>query len=118
MTSPLLPMFSIASVFPLWQPTSNDAIQKMMTTEAMGKGLDVKDKSVKKGILMGFVPFLQIYEEDHKTVVCWPPKEGMIQIYYKRAAARNNAALEQKSISNEMEVTVHYAFIAGFGIRK
>ena len=58
MTSPLLPMFSVASVFPLWQPTSNDAIQKMMTTEAMGKGLDVKDKSVKKGILMGFVPFL------------------------------------------------------------
>ena len=42
----------------------------------------------------------------------------MIQIYYKRAAARNNAALEQKSISNEMEVTVHDALIAGLGIRK
>ena len=42
----------------------------------------------------------------------------MIQIYYKRAAARNNAALEQKSISNEMEVMVYDALIAGFGIRK
>jgi len=107
--SPILRAFfpmSRASAFSVWRPTSNDAIRKMMTGEATGKGLDVKGKSAKQGKLSGFIPFLQIHDEKHKKEVRWPPKDGVIRIYYKSEAARNYAALELTAISNEMETTV------------
>lgn len=36
-----------ASVFTVWRPTSRDAIRRMMSGEAVGKGLDIKGKSAK-----------------------------------------------------------------------
>jgi len=105
----ILDFFHKAAAFSVWRPTSNDAIQKMITGEGTGKGLDVKGKSAKKGILSGFIPFLQIYEEEHKSMVRWPPSDGIIRIYYKSESARNKAATELTSISNEMEATVSEA---------
>jgi len=107
--SPVLRAFSRAAAFSVWRPTSNDAIQKMMTGQATGKGLNVKGKSAKKGILSGFVPFLQIHEERHKIKVRWPPKDGLIRIYYLSEAARDRAALELASVSDEMVAIVSEA---------
>eukprot|EP00555_Chaetoceros_dichaeta_P004371 CAMPEP_0198263138 /NCGR_PEP_ID=MMETSP1447-20131203/11543_1 /TAXON_ID=420782 /ORGANISM="Chaetoceros dichaeta, Strain CCMP1751" /LENGTH=721 /DNA_ID=CAMNT_0043951627 /DNA_START=406 /DNA_END=2571 /DNA_ORIENTATION=- len=107
--NPLLRSFNRASAFSVWRPTSKDAIKKMMTGEATGKGLDVKGKSAKKGKLSGFIPFLQIHDEKHKKMVRWPPKEGSIRIYYKSEALRNQAVLKLTAISNEMETNVFEA---------
>ena len=46
----------------------------MMTKQGVGKGLDIKGKSAKKGVLSGFVPFLQIHEEKHKRKIKTLPK--------------------------------------------
>ena len=58
--SPLLKFFNRSSVFTVWRPTSMDAIRRMMVGEGVGKGLDIKGKSAKCGILSALVPFLQI----------------------------------------------------------
>eukprot|EP00588_Corethron_pennatum_P010042 CAMPEP_0194271612 /NCGR_PEP_ID=MMETSP0169-20130528/5349_1 /TAXON_ID=218684 /ORGANISM="Corethron pennatum, Strain L29A3" /LENGTH=510 /DNA_ID=CAMNT_0039014001 /DNA_START=375 /DNA_END=1904 /DNA_ORIENTATION=+ len=104
--SPLLRYFSKASAFSVWRPTSNDSIRKMIIGEGTGKGLDVKGKSARKGMLSGFIPFLQIHEESHKKELRRPPKDGMMRIFYKNEAARNIAVLEFTSKSNEMVATV------------
>jgi len=106
---PILRKFSKAAAFSVWRPTSDDAIRKMMTGEGTGKGLDIKGKSAKKGKLSGFVPFLQIHEEKHKHIVRWPPRDGSIRLYFKSEAARNRAALELTSISDQMVATVSEA---------
>lgn len=58
--SPLLRYLYKASVFTVWRPTSLDAIRRMMLGEGVGKGLDIKGKSAKRGKLSAFVPFMQI----------------------------------------------------------
>jgi len=105
----LLKYFSRSAAFSVWRPTSNDAIRKMVTGEGAGKGLDVKGKSAKEGILSGFIPFLQIHEEKHKKEVRWPPKDGSIRIYYNTEEARKTAALELNSLSKEMATDVSEA---------
>ena len=50
-TFDLMRGFMKASAFTVWRPTSREAICKMMKGEVTGKGLDVKGKSAKKGIL-------------------------------------------------------------------
>jgi len=98
--------FSRAAAFSVWRPTSNDAIRKMMRGECAGKGLDVKGKSAKTGVLSGFIPLVQIHEEKHKKDVRWPPKGGSIRIYYQSDEARNIAILELTSVSKEMATDV------------
>lgn len=95
--------------FSVWRPTSKDAIGKMMSGEGTGKGLDVKGKSAKIGKLSGFIPFLQIHEERHKSKIRTLPRDGMIRVYFKSEAVRNRAALELTSISNEMKAIVSKA---------
>jgi len=80
-----------------------------MMGECSGKGLDVKGKSAKKGILSGFIPFLQIHEEQHKSKIRRPPRDGMIRLYYKSAEARDIAVIELISVSNEMMASVSEA---------
>ena len=58
--------FRRASSFSVWRPTSRDAISLMMKGEATGKGMEVKGKSAKKGLLSGLIPLVQIHEEKHK----------------------------------------------------
>mmetsp|Transcript_30249 Transcript_30249/g.90059 ORF Transcript_30249/g.90059 Transcript_30249/m.90059 type:complete len:402 (+) Transcript_30249:1401-2606(+) len=38
----------------------------MITGRGTGKGLDIKGKSARRGVLAGFVPFVQIHHEEHK----------------------------------------------------
>ena len=99
-------MLSKASAFSGWRPTSNDAIRKMMTGEGTVKGLDIKGKSAKEGMLSGFVPFLQIHKEEHTPKIRWPPRDGFIILYFKSGAARNRATLELTSIADEMVAAV------------
>ena len=53
-----LRIFNRVGVLSVWRPTSNEAIKYMMTGEGVGKGLDIKGKSAKKGKYSGFVPFV------------------------------------------------------------
>jgi len=79
---PLLKTFNRASVFTVWRPTSMDANRKMICGEAVGKGLDIKGKSAKKGTLSGFVPFLQISENRDKSRVHNLTKDGRIRLFF------------------------------------
>jgi len=77
--------------FVVYRPTSKDAIAKMLSGAAVGKGLNVKGKSAKKGVLSGFVPFVQISENAHKSVIEDSPPDSRIVVYYKTKAAREEA---------------------------
>ncbi|CAK9088651.1 unnamed protein product [Durusdinium trenchii] len=77
--------------FVVYRPTSKDAIAKMLSGAAVGKGLNVKGKSAKKGVLSGFVPFVQISENEHKKIIEDSPPDSRIVVYYKTKAAREEA---------------------------
>ena len=68
----LTPRGKSSSFFAVWRPTSFSALSMMILGEATGKGLNIKGKSAKRGVLSGFVPFLQISEESHKSRVSRP----------------------------------------------
>ncbi|OLQ13919.1 hypothetical protein AK812_SmicGene2110 [Symbiodinium microadriaticum] len=57
-----------------------DAISKMMDGQGTGKGLNVKGKSAKTGCLSGFVPVLQISDNEHKSQVCTSPREARVRL--------------------------------------
>mmetsp|Transcript_35599 Transcript_35599/g.80414 ORF Transcript_35599/g.80414 Transcript_35599/m.80414 type:complete len:755 (-) Transcript_35599:285-2549(-) len=77
--------------FAVYRPTSRDAIYKMLSGNAVGKGLNVKGKSAKQGILSGFVPFIQISDNKHKAVIEKSPPEARLRLYFKTKAAREEA---------------------------
>ena len=77
--------------FSVWRPTSLDAINMMMDGKATGKGLNVKGKSAKKGVLSGYVPFLQISREEDKTKVGTSPPDSTLRVYYATEALREAA---------------------------
>lgn len=109
MASPLLRMFDKASVFTVWRPTSLDAIRRMMLGEGVGKGLDIKGKSAKKGRLSGYVPFLQIYEEEHKKQVRTHPKGGKIKVFFMSQKSRDHVVAKLNELAKEMVETVETA---------
>eukprot|EP00980_Cylindrotheca_fusiformis_P005353 scaffold1138_cov128-Cylindrotheca_fusiformis.AAC.35 len=109
LVSPLLRAFYKASVFTVWRPTSFDAIRRMMLHEGVGKGLDIKGKSAKKGKLSGFVPYLQIHQEEHKYQIRTLPKDGRIRVFYRSEAARDHALEKLNEILKEMMDTVERA---------
>merc|ERR1711881_537958 len=74
--------FDSASIMTVWRPTSNDAMRKMMEGSGVGKGLDIKGKSAKKGLLSAFVPFLQIHEEADKALVQPIGSRYRMRVYY------------------------------------
>ena len=66
-----------------------------MSGEAVGnKGLDIKGKSAKAGKISGFVPSLQIYEEEHKTRIRTLPKTATMRIFYKNSEHRDQMMRE------------------------
>lgn len=83
------PLSSPSSWFAVFRPTSRDAIAKMLSGVAVGKGLNVKGKSAKKNRLSGFVPFVQISDNAHKAEIERPPKGSRIRIFFKTKAARD-----------------------------
>jgi len=90
--SPLACLFNKASVFTVWRPTSGEAIKNMMLGIATGKGLDIKGKSAKKGHISSYVPFIQIFEEQHKERVRAMIKDGRtVRVFYQSEEARSEA---------------------------
>jgi hypothetical protein len=100
--SPILKMFARSAVFTVWRPTSLDSIKKMMLGQGVGKGLDIKGKSAKKGKLSGFVPFLQLYEDKHKTQIRTLPKKSAMRIFFHTEALRDAAAEKVADVGEEM----------------
>jgi len=107
--SPLLRAFYKSSVFTVWRPTSYDAIRRMMLGEGVGKGLDIKGKSAKRGLLSGFVPFLQIHQEEHKTEIRTLPKDGKMRVFYNSKQDREKVVSYLEVIAKEMVNTVKEA---------
>lgn len=54
------PIDACTHYFSVFRPTSDDALRMMILGRATGKGLNIKGKSAKKGVLSGFVPFVQV----------------------------------------------------------
>merc|ERR1719261_1752427 len=80
-----------SSWFVVYRPTSKDAIAKMLSGAAVGKGLNVKGKSAKQGILSGFVPFCQISDNKHKAMIEQSPPQARLQLFFKNKAQRLEA---------------------------
>ena len=121
--------FTLSGVFTVWRPCSNDAMRKMMLGAGVGKGLDIKGKSAKRGTLSGYVPFLQIHEESHKAAVVKPGRKAKLRVYFKSREAREavmdeleplgNDYMEfdpQKVIPSEMIELDHYAKQGYYGL--
>jgi len=79
------------SWFVVYRPCSRDSIAKMLGRVGVGKGLNIKGKSAKKNRLSGFVPFLQIHDNNHKSAVEDSPKEARTKIFYRNVMAREIA---------------------------
>lgn len=77
--SPILAMWRRCAEFTVWRPTSTEAIQKMMLGRGTGKGLNIKGKSAKGGDLSGYVPFVQINDDNHKSSIKILPKDAEIE---------------------------------------
>lgn len=81
-----------SSWFAIFRPCSRDSIAKMLGKVGVGKGLNVKGKSAKKNRLSGFVPFVQIHKEKHKSGVEFSPEWARVHVYYKSSEGRQEAA--------------------------
>mmetsp|Transcript_315 Transcript_315/g.705 ORF Transcript_315/g.705 Transcript_315/m.705 type:complete len:1221 (-) Transcript_315:492-4154(-) len=107
--SPLLKYLYRSSVFSVWRPTSLDAIRRMMLGEGVGKGLDIKGKSAKRGKLSAFVPFLQIFLEEDKEKVRTLHKDSRIRIFFNSERDRNLVVTNLNGLAKELEETVRAA---------
>mmetsp|Transcript_76795 Transcript_76795/g.235024 ORF Transcript_76795/g.235024 Transcript_76795/m.235024 type:complete len:764 (-) Transcript_76795:368-2659(-) len=87
--------------FAVYRPCSQAAIAKMLSGGAVGKGLNVKGKSAKKGVLSGYVPFVQISDNKHKAMVERSPAAARVKIYYKTKASRDEARKSLESVASE-----------------
>ena len=103
------PEGSPSSFFSVWRPTSLDSIRMMMLGKATGKGLNVKGKSAKTGKLAGYVPYIQISEEAHKSKVHTSPPNATVRVYYASAEVRDRARAELARVLAEMTEVVRGA---------
>lgn len=87
--------------FAVYRPTSREAIAKMLSGRAVGKGLNVKGKSARVNRLAGFVPFLQISENHHKSMLEIPPGDTFIDIYWSSKAARRHCQIELQAMLDQ-----------------
>ena len=107
--SPLLKYLDRSSVFSVWRPTSFDSIRRMMLGEGVGKGLDIKGKSAKRGKLSAFVPFLQIFHEEDKEKVRNLHKDSKIRIFFNSDRDRNLVMTNLNELAKELEETIRAA---------
>ena len=105
----LRPKGASTEYFAVWRPTSLTAIRMLFDGSATGKGLNIKGKSAQKGPLSGFVPFLQIAQEEHKALVGTSPASAHTRIFYRSAVAREQARKTLTPILLEMEVRARQA---------
>eukprot|EP00408_Alexandrium_pacificum_P061029 CAMPEP_0171160960 /NCGR_PEP_ID=MMETSP0790-20130122/3825_1 /TAXON_ID=2925 /ORGANISM="Alexandrium catenella, Strain OF101" /LENGTH=802 /DNA_ID=CAMNT_0011625507 /DNA_START=112 /DNA_END=2521 /DNA_ORIENTATION=+ len=73
--------------FAVYRPTSRDAIAKLLSGKAVGKGLNVKGKSAKKNRMSGFVPYLQISKEEHKSCLEESDMSASVVVYFTTKGA-------------------------------
>ncbi|CAJ1968615.1 unnamed protein product [Cylindrotheca closterium] len=92
-------LFDKSSILTVWRPCSNDAMRKMMEGTGVGKGLDIKGKSAKKGILSAFVPFLQISEEMDKAKIMPIAYSSRLRVYYHSEAARKEVVKRMRNFA-------------------
>lgn len=107
--SSILRPFAKSAVFTVWRPTSFVAIRRMIAGEATGKGLEIKGKSAKTGKLSGFVPYLQIDQEEDKKRVGTLSRGGRTRIFFATKEARDTMVTELKPLQNQMMNTVAQA---------
>lgn len=91
------------SWFAVYRPTSRDAIAKMLSGQAVGKGLNVKGKSAKQGVLSGYVPFCQISDNKHKSMIEQSPRDARVLIYYKSKSNREEARKRLEQVMASMD---------------
>jgi len=82
MTPEKIPRKERSRWFAVYRPTSRDAIAKMLSGVAVGKGLNVKGKSAKRGRQSGFVPFLQISKNQDKEKLAAPHLDARVKIFF------------------------------------
>lgn len=95
------PKFEISKVseskrtewFSVYRPTSRDAIAKMLSGYAVGKGLNVKGKSAKRGRQSGFVPFLQISNNSDKELLEPAKADARVKLFFWSEADRHRMLL-------------------------
>ena len=83
--------FDATSILTVWRPCSNDAMQKMMEGTGVGKGLDIKGKSAKTGLLSAFVPFMQINENSDKKKIQKLYEDAHMRVYFYCEKSRQKA---------------------------
>jgi len=93
--------FNTTSILTVWRPCRNAAIRKMMEGSGVGKGLDIKGKSALRGDLSGYVPFLQIHEEPHKSAVSKIGRKAKMRVYYSSRTARDAVMEELEPHGND-----------------
>ena len=93
--------------FAVYRPCSRDSIAKMLGRVGTGKGLNIKGKSAKKNRLSGFVPFVQISDNDDKEVLEPSPRDSRVTIFYQSEGARATACAKLGSALVEMQVEMH-----------
>mmetsp|Transcript_17661 Transcript_17661/g.31961 ORF Transcript_17661/g.31961 Transcript_17661/m.31961 type:complete len:802 (+) Transcript_17661:56-2461(+) len=89
--------------FAVYRPTSRDAIMKMLSGSAVGKGLNVKGKSAKQGVLSGYVPFCQISDNKHKAMIEKSPPNARLKLYFKTEANRAEALKAMQQVMENPE---------------
>jgi len=82
---------SQGNAFGVYRPTSRNAIAKMIEGDAVGKALNIKGKSAKKNVLSGYVPYLQISENEHKAKIEDSPADARVTIFYQSQRSRRMA---------------------------
>jgi hypothetical protein len=92
-------VFNLTSILTVWRPCSNDAMRKMMEGTGVGKGLDIKGKSSKKGLLSAYVPFMQIHDEKDKEQVQEICYEAKMRLYYSSREAREKVMATLKEVA-------------------
>lgn len=93
--------FNTTSILTVWRPCSNEAMRKMMERSGVGKGLDIKGKSSKQGLLSAFVPFMQIHAEVDKKKVQKIPLRAKLRVYYSSLEAREAVMDELEPLGND-----------------
>ena len=107
--SQFLRAFARCGCFSVWRPTSNDAIRKMVLGEGVGKGLEIKGKSAKRGKFSGYVPFLQITKNEDKAKVSSMAADARVRVFYPNKTLRDMAFKLLTDIARSMRTKVEAA---------
>ena len=91
------------AIFTIWRPTSKDAIRHMISKQGVGKGLEIKGKSAQIGCQSGYVPFLQISQNSHKTQIRSLPRDGRTQLYFTTNQQRQQVMEIIKPYQDELK---------------